>query len=111
MEKINYMPDVGLGAHGQGIKTLPDFKWQTTKKGLGYHSDEEGRKPRKKSMKLNDYFVMVGYQGEPEPCKVNGVIVPGFEIFVDVADWERGPLSKEEEQNVEPQKENTEWKE
>ena len=25
-----------------------------------------------------------GYQGEPEPIVINGVVVPGFEIFQDI---------------------------
>ena len=77
MEKIQFEP-------GQG-STLPDFRGQNTRRGLGYKSDEEKPKVKKKGLKLIDCFVKAsGYQGEPEPIEVNGVIVPGFEIVQDM---------------------------
>ena len=52
---------------------------------MGYKSDEDKLKTKKKGLKLIECFVKAtGYQGEPEPVAVNGVIVSGFEIFQDV---------------------------
>ena len=77
MGKMKYEP-------GEGSK-LPDFRGQTTRKGLGYKSDEEKSKVKKKGLKLMDCFVKASrYQWEPEPVEVNGIVVPGFEIFQDV---------------------------
>ena len=77
MQKMKFEP-------GQG-STLPDFKGQNTRKGLGYHFDEDKPKVKKKGLKLMECFVRAsGYQGEPEPVEVNGIVVPGFEIFQDI---------------------------
>ena len=89
MRKMDYKPNAGLGARRQGISTLPNFKGQTSRKGLGFQSALE--KPKPKGSKLMDYFVKAKYQGTPEPCEVNGVTMPGFEIFDDVVDWEKDP--------------------
>ena len=60
MEKMKFEP-------GQG-SALPDFKGQKTRRGLGYRSDEDKPKTKKKGSDLNEYFVKAsGYQGEPEP--------------------------------------------
>ena len=77
MEKMQFEP-------GQGSK-LPDFRGQTTHRGLRYNSDEDKPKIKKKNLKLVDYFAKAsGYQGELEPVEVNGIVVPGFEIFQDM---------------------------
>ena len=69
---------------GEGSK-LPYFRGQTTWRGLGYKSDEEKPKVKKKWLKLMECFVRAsGYQGEPEPVEVNGIVVPGCEIFQDM---------------------------
>ena len=81
MEKMKFEP--GTGSNVGGI--LPDFKGQTTWKGLRYKSDEDKPKAKKKGLKLMEWFVKAtGYQGEPEPVEVNGIVVPGFEIFQDM---------------------------
>lgn len=49
MKKMKFEP-------GEGSK-LPDFRGQTTRKGLGYTSDEENPKIKKKGLKLADCFV------------------------------------------------------
>ena len=85
MKKMDYKPNTGLGAKGQGVSTLPDFRGQTSRKGLGYQSSQE--KPKPKGSKLMDYFVKAKYQGALEPCEINGVTMPGFEIFDDVVEW------------------------
>ena len=59
MEKMDYKPNTGLGTKGQGISTLPDFKRQTSRKGLGYQSGQEKTEP--KGSKLMDYFVKAKY--------------------------------------------------
>ena len=77
MEKMKFEP-------GQG-STLPNFKGQNTRRGLGYRSDEDKPKAKKKGLKLMECFVKaLGYQGEPEPVVINGVVVPRFEIFQDI---------------------------
>ena len=68
MKMMKYEPSEG--------SKLPDFRGQTTRKGLGYDSDIDEPKVRKKSLKLSDYFVKAScYQGEPEPVEVNGIKV------------------------------------
>ena len=67
MEKMDYKPNTGLGATGQGVITLPNFKGQMSRKGLGYRSSLE--KPKPNGSKLMDYFVKAKYQGTPEPCE------------------------------------------
>ena len=106
MEKMDYKPNTGLGAMGQGVITIPDFKGHTSRKGLGYQSGSE--KPRPKGSKLMDYFVKAKYQGAPEPCEVNGVTIPGFEIFDDVVGWKKGPWTWDEKS---VKKTEEEWKE
>ena len=56
---------------------------------MGYQSGSE--KPKPNGSKLMDYFVKAKYQGAPKPCEVNGVTIPGFEIFDEVVDWKKGP--------------------
>ena len=52
---------------------------------MGYDSDRDEPKIKKKSLKLADYFVKAsGYQGDPEPMEINGIVVPEFEIFQDM---------------------------
>ena len=69
---------------GEGSK-LPAFRGQTTRRGLGYNSDEEKPKVKKKGFKMMEYFLKASRnQREPEPVEVNGIVVPGFEIFQDL---------------------------
>ena len=55
-----------------------------------------------------DYFVKAKYQGASEPCEVNGVTMPGFEIFDDVVDWKKGSWTWDEKS---VKKTEEEWKE
>ena len=77
MEKIKYEPSEG--------SKLPYFRGHTTQRGLGYNSDEEEPKIKKKGLKLRSCFVKASwYQGEPESIGINRIMVPDFEIFQDM---------------------------
>ena len=51
----------GLGREGKGLTILPDFKFQTTRKGIRYEEEEEisfGEEKNVKDMKkLYDWFI------------------------------------------------------
>ena len=52
---------------------------------MGYRSDEDKPKAKKKGLELTECFVKaLWYQGAPEPVEVNKIVVPGFEIFQDM---------------------------
>ena len=53
IEKMKFEAGKSSGVGG----TLPNFKGQTTGRGLGYKSDKDKTKTRKKWLKLTECFV------------------------------------------------------
>ena len=105
LQKQSFMPGMGLGKNGTGVKTFPNFPGQTSKAGLGYVEGQDKGKAKKKGESLYDYFVREGhgqsYHGQRETQVINGEIKPGFEIFNDVvAKWDSALKIEDEEEEL-----------